>query len=307
MIEFRNVTYSVQAANMAAEPSAQESKNKDAQEASPEEVIQPGTLWKRSAGPRLHHKIAASARRRFLRKRGRNLILDDVSFFIPARSISCIMGVSGTGKTTLLRLMAGLLQPDSGEILIDGQNVVGLNEREMNEVRRSMGFVFQYGALFDSLTVGENVGFGLEQMGRPKSEIAEIVVARLKDVGLPEEGVQNKLPSEISGGMRKRVAMARALATSPKILLYDEPTSGLDPVMARIIDDLIVKSRDQVGTTNVVVSHHLPSILRISDRVLMLHDAHLEAEGPPDEVKKSGSEVVRQFLEGRADGPITVA
>ncbi len=234
----------------------------------------------------------------------RRHILDDVSFVVPARSITCIMGVSGTGKTTLLRFMAGLVKPDSGEILINGRDIVPLKERELNEVRRTMGFVFQYGALFDSLHVGENVGFGLLQQRRPKAEIKETVAARLAEVGL--EGVEDKLPSELSGGMRKRAAMARALATNPEIVLYDEPTSGLDPVMARVIDDLIVNLRDRAGTTNVVVSHNLTSILRISDHVTMLHDARIVAEGTPKEVQQSADPIVRQFLEGQAEGPITV-
>lgn len=234
----------------------------------------------------------------------RRFILDDVSFRVPPRSITCIMGVSGTGKTTLLRLMAGLLKPDSGEILISGQNIVGMKEKELNEVRRRMGFVFQYGALFDSLNIRENVAFGLTQLKRPKKETQEIVAARLAEVGL--EGVEDKLPSELSGGMRKRAAMARALATNPEIVLYDEPTSGLDPVMARVIDDLIVNLRDRAGTTNVVVSHSLTSILRISDHVMMLHGAKFVAEGSPAEVKASNDPVVRQFLEGQAEGPITV-
>lgn len=235
---------------------------------------------------------------------GRRFILDDVSFAVPAKSITCIMGVSGMGKTTLLRLMAGLLQPDSGEVLIGGKNIAAMNEKQLNEVRREMGFVFQYGALFDSLNVGENVGFGLEQQRRARDEIAEVVASRLGEVGLP--GLESKLPSELSGGMRKRAAMARALATNPKIVLYDEPTSGLDPVMAGVIDDLIVRLRDKSGTTNVVVSHHLESIMKISDFVLMLHEAKIVAQGTPQEIQKSTSPVVRQFLEGRADGPIAV-
>lgn len=238
------------------------------------------------------------------RRNGRQYILDDVSFVVPERSITCIMGVSGTGKTTLLRLIAGLLKPDSGEILVNGRDVVPMNEKELNEVRREMGFVFQYGALFDSMSIADNVGFGLQQQRRPRSEIAQIVTARLEDVGLP--GIEDKMPGELSGGMRKRVAMARALATSPRIVLYDEPTSGLDPVMARVIDDLVVHLRDTAGTTNVVVSHHLPSILRIADRVLMLHNARLQIEGAPAQVQASEDPVVRQFLDARAEGPITV-
>jgi phospholipid/cholesterol/gamma-HCH transport system ATP-binding protein len=194
------------------------------------------------------------------RRNGRQFILDDVSFVVPERSITCIMGVSGTGKTTLLRLIAGLLKPDSGEILVNGRDVVPMSEKQLNEVRREMGFVFQYGALFDSMSIADNVGFGLQQQRRPRSEIQEIVTARLDDVGLP--GIEDKMPGELSGGMRKRVAMARALATSRAIVLYDEPTSGLDPVWRAFIDDLVVHLRDSAGTTNVVVSHHLPSILR---------------------------------------------
>ena len=280
MIEFRHVTYSVASG----------------------EAETPPTKY-----GRLRRAIEIARQKQGFARRGRKFILDDVSFEVPEHSITCIMGVSGTGKTTLLRLMAGLTQPDSGEIIIDGHNIVGLHEREMTEIRREMGFVFQYGALFDSLNVGENVGFGLEQQRRPRDEIAKIVNARLAEVGLGDESVQKKLPSEISGGMRKRVAMARALATNPKIVLYDEPTSGLDPVMARVIDDLMVNLRERAGTTNVVVSHHLTSILRISDHIIMLHNGQIAAEGTPDEVQKLDSPVVRQFLEGRAEGPITVA
>jgi phospholipid/cholesterol/gamma-HCH transport system ATP-binding protein len=231
-------------------------------------------------------------------------ILKNVSFVIPTGSIACVMGISGQGKTTLLRLIAGLISPDSGQILINGRDIVPMDERELNEVRREMGFVFQYGALFDSLTVGENVGFRLEQEGHPAAEIHETVRRLLDDVGLPD--IEDKLPSELSGGMRKRVAMARALATKPEIVLYDEPTSGLDPVMGRVIDDLVVSVRDKAGTTNIVVSHNLASIFRISDLVLMLYDADIVAMGTPAEIQACDNPVVRQFIAGEAEGPITV-
>lgn len=233
---------------------------------------------------------------------GRRLILDDVSLNIREGSICAMMGTSGSGKTTLLRLMAGLLKPESGEVLIDGRDIACLKERELNEIRQEMGFVFQYSALFDSMTVAENVGFGLERQKRPKEEIRETVDRLLADVGLPD--IQDKLPSELSGGMRKRVAMARALAFNPKIVLYDEPDSGLDPVMTRVIDDLILELRQLKGTTNVVVSHNVHSVERIADHVLVLFDAKIVADGTMAEVKASEHPAVRQFLEGRADGPI---
>ena len=286
LIEFRDVSFSVPDKD-ASDPNASEDDAPTGRRA------------------RLMRAARESAQR-LRRHKGRRLILDEVSFTVAPKSILCVMGVSGQGKTTLLRLMAGLQQPDSGEILINGRNIVGLNEQQMSEVRRDMGFVFQYGALFDSLDVEENVGFGLEQQGMSKKERHQIVVERLEDAGLPETDILGKLPSELSGGMRKRVAMARALATDPEIILYDEPTSGLDPVMARVIDDLIIELRDQKGTTSVVVSHSLSSILRIADRVIMLYDARIEVDGTPDEVRNHPSPVVQQFMRGEAQGPITV-
>jgi phospholipid/cholesterol/gamma-HCH transport system ATP-binding protein len=232
----------------------------------------------------------------------RRLILDDVSFELARGSISCVMGTSGSGKTTLLRLMAGLLRPDDGEIVIDGHPIARLSERALNHVRREMGFVFQYSALFDSMSVGDNIGFGLERQKKPRKEIDKIVLGLLDDVGL--KGQEGKQPAQLSGGMKKRVAMARALATSPQIVLYDEPASGLDPVMTRIIDDLIVDLRATKGTTNVVVSHNVESIRRIADYVLMVHQGLLIAQGTFAEIEALDSPVVRQFLAGEARGPI---
>ncbi len=233
---------------------------------------------------------------------GSRAVLDDVSFQLESGSITCVIGTSGSGKTTLLRLMAGLLKPDEGEIWLDGQNIVTLSERQLNEVRRDMGFVFQYSALFDSMSVAENVGFGLERQKKPRAEIDKIVTGLLGDVGLHD--IEDKRPAQLSGGMRKRVAMARALATSPRVVLYDEPDSGLDPVMTRVIDDLIVELRDARQTTNVVITHNLESVRRIADRVLMVHDARLVAQGTFAEMQASPSPVVRQFLAGEANGPI---
>jgi phospholipid/cholesterol/gamma-HCH transport system ATP-binding protein len=326
MIEFRNVFYSVPNRSREEEEREDDGDSEGLDEEAPfqERPVQerPGSADPQPQTAQADGREGAALQRRSDERgrlkearsvalsdapEGRRWILRDVSFTLADRSITCIMGVSGQGKTTLLRLMAGLLKPDKGEILVDGKDIARLSEKQMNEVRRDMGFVFQYGALFDSLSVAENVGFALEQARRPRAEIVEVVRERLREVGLPEESVLRKLPSEISGGMRKRVAMARALAPDPRIVLYDEPTSGLDPVMARVIDDLIVQLRDRSGTTNVVVSHHLPSILRISDRVLMLYDAQIEVDGTPREVQESPSAVVQQFLRGEAHGPITVA
>ncbi len=238
--------------------------------------------------------------------RARRYILDDVSFSIAPRTINCIMGTSGSGKTTLLRLMAGLIQPEAGEILVFGENIVGMKEREARHIQRRTGFVFQYSALFDSLDVGHNIGFGLSQkprFKRPSSrEIRQTVARLLAEVGLP--GIETKQPNELSGGMKKRVAMARALASDPEIVYYDEPDSGLDPVMTSIIDDLIVKVRDQNGTTNVVVTHNVGSIWRIADRVMMVHAGKIVADGTTREVEKSQVDVVQQFLQGRSYGPL---
>ncbi|PQV63016.1 phospholipid/cholesterol/gamma-HCH transport system ATP-binding protein [Abditibacterium utsteinense] len=231
-------------------------------------------------------------------------ILNDISFSIEAGSITCLMGTSGSGKTTLLRLMAGLICPESGEVLIEGHDICRLKEAQLNKIRRDMGFVFQYSALFDSLSVAKNIGFALDRQRRPQKEIRPVVTRLLQEVGL--SGLENKRPSELSGGMKKRVAMARALASNPKIVLYDEPDSGLDPIMTRVIDDLILKLRLEKQTTNVVVSHNVASIWRIADRVLMLNEAQIVADGSPAELEKSENPTVRQFIEGRADGPILV-
>ena len=238
--------------------------------------------------------------------RKRRAILDNVSLQIAPRTINCIMGTSGSGKTTLLRLMAGLIQPESGEILVFGENIVGMKEREASHIQKRTGFVFQYSALFDSLDVGHNIGFGLSQQprfARPSNrEIRQTVARLLAEVGLP--GIESKWPNELSGGMKKRVAMARALASNPEIVFYDEPDSGLDPVMTSIIDDLITKVRDENDTTNIVVTHNVSSIWRIADRVLMVHGGNIVADGSPAEVEVSEVDVVQQFLQGRSHGPL---
>jgi phospholipid/cholesterol/gamma-HCH transport system ATP-binding protein len=217
---------------------------------------------------------------------GGKAVLDGVDLEVAPGQIAAVMGISGSGKTSLLKCLAGLQRPTSGEIRVGEAELTGLSEGELNEQRRRMGMVFQYAALFDSLSVYENVVFGLRHHGRrPERELRELAAARLSAVGL--EGVEELYPAELSGGMRKRVGLARALATEPEVVFYDEPTSGLDPVVARVIDDLIVDVRDRLGVTSVIVSHDVPNVLRISDRVALLHEGRIEQYGTPEEIRRT--------------------
>jgi len=230
-------------------------------------------------------------------------VLRDVNLRVQRGETVSIMGVSGSGKTTLLKIMAGLIRPTSGQVFVDLTDITRLNEDDLNRVRHRLGVVFQYGALFDSLTVYENVAFALiRHTHLSKAEIDDIVNEKLTLVGLP--GTQSLYPSQISGGMQKRVGLARAIAMNPEVLLYDEPTSGLDPVMTRVIDDLIKEMHDKLGVTSVVVSHALPSIFRISDRVAMLHEGTVIAYGTPTEIRESSDPRVQQFIHGQSQGPI---
>jgi phospholipid/cholesterol/gamma-HCH transport system ATP-binding protein len=239
-------------------------------------------------------------------KAGGREILRDASLSVPTGRITAIMGMSGMGKSTMVKCIAGLIKPVRGRIFIGDTDIVPLNERELNRVRLDMGMVFQYAALFDSMTVYDNVAFGaLRQNPRlRREELDRIVREKLEMVGM--DGAQNRMPAELSGGMQKRVGLARAIATEPRVLLYDEPTSGLDPIMARIIDDLIVAMKNRLGVTSVVISHNMESIWRTADRVAMIHEGTILAEGTPDEIRASRDPIVRQFIEGRAEGPVTL-
>jgi phospholipid/cholesterol/gamma-HCH transport system ATP-binding protein len=223
-------------------------------------------------------------------------IVDDVSLDIETGEIVSIMGPSGSGKTTLLKLMTGLLKPTSGQILIDGTDIARMDERGLVEIHLKLGLVFQYAALFDSLNVYDNIVFGLVRHKKMDRSSLDAVVAKLlADVEL--SGIEKRMPSELSGGMQKRVGLARALALEPSIVFYDEPTSGLDPLTAGTIDELIINTRRRLNVTSVVVSHHLASIFRFSDRIAMLHRGRITAIGTPDELKASQEPAVRKFLE----------
>ena len=237
---------------------------------------------------------------------GDKQILKGASLGVAPGEILSVMGMSGSGKTTMLHCIGGLTAPTSGEIRIGDVQIVGMTESELNKVRERMGMVFQYAALFDSLNVFENVAFGLRRRRKlSANEIKRNVAEKLALVGLP--GTENMYPSELSGGMAKRVGLARAIALSPEILLYDEPTSGLDPVMESVIDELIMQMRDKLGVTSIVVSHSIASIFRISDKIAMIHNGEVLATGTPDQIKSCDNPIVQQFIEGKSQGPIEVA
>ena len=231
---------------------------------------------------------------------GAQKILDGVSFRIENGESVVIIGRSGGGKSVLLKHLIGLLQPDSGEVLIDGENIELMNERQLLRVRRNFGMVFQGAALFDSMTVAENVAFGLRRHEHlTEGEISKRVAATLEMVDLP--GTEEKNPAELSGGMRKRVGLARAIIYEPKIVLYDEPTTGLDPIASDSIDKLIIRVRDHLKVTSIVVTHDMRSARRVGNRVLMLHERKLYASGAPAKFFASQDPVVRQFVDGVAD------
>jgi phospholipid/cholesterol/gamma-HCH transport system ATP-binding protein len=231
---------------------------------------------------------------------GPQAILDGVSFCIEAGESVAIIGRSGGGKSVLLKHIIGLLQPDAGEVLIDGENIVPMTERQLLRVREKFGMVFQGAALFDSMTVAENVAFPLERkQNLTAGEIAKRVAAALEMVDLP--GTQNKKPAELSGGMRKRVGLARAIVYEPQIVLYDEPTTGLDPIVSDSIDQLIMRVRDQLKVTSIVVTHDMRSARRVGNHVLMLHDKKIYANCTPEKLFASADPVVRQFVDGVAD------
>lgn len=224
-------------------------------------------------------------------------ILHDVNLEIADGEIMVIIGPSGSGKSTLLRLMIGLLKPTSGEIWINGQEISHMTEDELNVIRQEMGMVFQYSALFDSMTVGENVAFGLkEHTDLSDEEISRIVRRKLRMVGLGSH--EGDMPNDLSGGMKKRVSLARAIAINPQILLYDEPTAGLDPIMSTTIDRLIASTRRILGVTSVVVTHHMTSAFNIADRIAMIYNGEIIETGTVEAIQASDNPLVQQFIHG---------
>ncbi|MBF2052317.1 MAG: ABC transporter ATP-binding protein [Candidatus Sericytochromatia bacterium] len=234
---------------------------------------------------------------------GKLVVLNNVSCQLPKGRTTVIVGPSGTGKSVFLKLLVGLLKPDSGTILVDGQDITRMSQQELFELRKKFGMLFQDGALFDSLTVGDNIAFPLRQHTRKKNkEIMQIVAQKLEQVGLP--GIEGKLPSELSGGMRKRVGLARALALNPEIILFDEPNSGLDPVMSDAIDKLIIKTKHLTNSTFIVISHDIPGTFQIADYIVMLYKSKVIASGKVKDIQDSEHPVLKRFFARDSEMPI---
>jgi len=238
---------------------------------------------------------------------GGQRVLHGIGLGVRRGQTLAVIGESGCGKTVLLKLVIGLLRPSEGRVLFDGKVLADLPERELTRQRLRFGFLFQGAALFDSLTVHDNVAFGLRAQGRAEAEIQEVVRQRLLEVGLPA-GVTGKKPAELSGGMKKRVGLARALALDPEVMLYDEPTTGLDPIMTDVINELILQTRRQRPVTSVVVTHEMKTVQKVADRVVMLcplsrlapGEPQVLFDGPPEQLAQSPDPRVRQFVEGQA-------
>jgi len=234
---------------------------------------------------------------------GSQNVLNGLNLTIPDGQITAIIGPSGEGKSVLLKHIIGLMQPDSGQIEIDGESIIGIRRSEMNRIREKFGMLFQNAALFDSMNVFENVAFPLqEKTSFSKDEIRTRVLSALEDVGL--KNVEQKFTDELSGGMKKRVGLARALLLNPKIILFDEPTTGLDPIIKRAIHQLISETHAKFGFTAVIVSHEIPDIFDIAQNVAMLFRGEILQSGTADEIMNSTHPVVKQFISGSLDGPI---
>lgn len=226
-------------------------------------------------------------------------VLDRLTLEVGTGETVAVLGRSGTGKSVFLKQIAGLLEPDAGEIWVGEERITGAPRSVVRRLRLRMGYVFQAGALFDSMTIGENVGMALRRHGTPSGEVPSRVEEVLGQVGLA--GSADRYPAELSGGMRKRAAVARAVAARPEYLLYDEPTTGLDPVTTAMIDELMLALKEELGATSVVVTHDLTSAFRVADRLALLVGGEIRAQGTADEIRSSRDPAVRAFLEGRRD------
>ncbi len=257
-----------------------------------------GTSPAHQRDPRWHIRV-----RGLTKSFGANLVLDGVDLDIERNKVNVILGASGAGKSVLIKHFMCLLRPDRGHIFVDGTDVFALDPKPLAEFRRKFGLVFQFAALFDSLTVEENCMFPLkERGGKTRREMVDIVADRLSKLGL--DNTQKKYPGELSGGMRKRVGLARALVLEPEILMYDEPTTGLDPLATRNVDEMILATCDQFHVTSVVISHDMASVFRIADRIAMLHDKRVLQAGPAESIAASSDPYVYEFL--RASGVAAV-
>lgn len=235
---------------------------------------------------------------------GTNEVLRGVNFVINEGETLVVIGSSGGGKSVLLKLITGLLEPDKGEILYDGKTLKEMTAEEAEAHQMKFGMLFQSAALFDSLNVLENVGFVLEEhRGMKPAEIRLIVRDKLRMVGL--EGIEHQLPASLSGGMKKRVGLARAICYDPQVILYDEPTTGLDPINSDVINELIISMQEKLHVTSVVVTHDMTSAYKVADRIAMLYRGQIIGSGTPEEIQKTTNPVIRQFVTGSAHGPIT--
>ncbi len=237
---------------------------------------------------------------------GNNHVLRGIDLNVKHGESMVVIGGSGSGKSVLIKCIIGILKPEQGEIYVAGQEIVSLKEKGLYETRKKFGMLFQAGALFDSMKVWENVGFALLQhTNLSKDEVKKTAIEKLNLLGLYH--IEDLMPSELSGGMRKRVGLARAIAIEPEILLYDEPTTGLDPIRADSINELIVEMREKIKVTSITITHDMVSAYKIGDRIAMLYQGKITEVGTPDEIKNSTNAIVQQFIQGKAEGPITRA
>jgi phospholipid/cholesterol/gamma-HCH transport system ATP-binding protein len=236
---------------------------------------------------------------------GAQAVLRGVDLAVPTGRITVIIGRSGSGKSVMLKHMIGLIKPDRGQVLVAGEDLAAMDDRQLNRVRRRFGMLFQDAALFDSMTVFDNVAFPLREHTRlGKEEIRRIVRQKLELVGL--KGVEYKMPNQLSGGMRKRVGLARAIALDPEIILFDEPTTGLDPPLADAINDLIIDTQRRLGVTAVVISHDIAGAYKVGHKIAMLYQGRIIAQGTPEQIQNCDDPVVQQFIHGRSQGPMEV-